>query len=224
MRAFFSERPKLFFCNGIIVRGLSLARHDPNPGSGTLDPSLLREWIKKAKKGDIGSYQRLYEVFARKVLNFIYRMVNSVEEAEDLTQETFVTVYRKLGSLKDDAKFEPWLFRIARNYVYQRYRSRTPATVPIEEPDDNDKGVKEPADTRKNPDEQFQAKELQDVVQEVINSLPEKYREVFVLSAIQQLSYNEIADIVGRSLPSVKTDIHRARLEVRKKVKHYLKV
>jgi len=201
-----------------------LARHDPNPGSGTLDPSLLREWIKKAKKGDIGSYQRLYEVFARKVLNFIYRMVNSVEEAEDLTQETFVTVYRKLGSLKDDAKFEPWLFRIARNYVYQRYRSRTPATVPIEEPDDNDKGVKEPADTRKNPDEQFQAKELQDVVQEVINSLPEKYREVFVLSAIQQLSYNEIADIVGRSLPSVKTDIHRARLEVRKKVKHYLKV
>ncbi|PYV42711.1 MAG: RNA polymerase sigma factor SigW [Acidobacteria bacterium] len=224
MRAFFSERPKLFFCNGIIVRELSLARHDPNPGSGTLDPSLLREWIKKAKKGDIGSYQRLYEVFARKVLNFIYRMVNSVEEAEDLTQETFVTVYRKLGSLKDDAKFEPWLFRIARNYVYQRYRSRTPATVPIEEPDDNDKGVKEPADTRKNPDEQFQAKELQDVVQEVINSLPEKYREVFVLSAIQQLSYNEIADIVGRSLPSVKTDIHRARLEVRKKVKHYLKV
>jgi len=214
MRAFFSERPKLFFCNGIIVRELSLARHDPNPGSGTLDPSLLREWIKKAKKGDIGSYQRLYEVFARKVLNFIYRMVNSVEEAEDLTQETFVTVYRKLGSLKDDAKFEPWLFRIARNYVYQRYRSRTPATVPIEEPDDNDKGVKEP----------FQAKELQDVVQEVINSLPEKYREVFVLSAIQQLSYNEIADIVGRSLPSVKTDIHRARLEVRKKVKHYLKV
>ena len=224
MRAFFSERPKLFFCNGIIVRELSLARHDPNPGSGTLDPSLLREWIKKAKKGDIGSYQRLYEVFARKVLNFICRMVNSVEEAEDLTQETFVTVYRKLGSLKDDAKFEPWLFRIARNYVYQRYRSRTPATVPIEEPDDNDKGVKEPADTRKNPDEQFQAKELQDVVQEVINSLPEKYREVFVLSAIQQLSYNEIADIVGRSLPSVKTDIHRARLEVRKKVKHYLKV
>ncbi|PYV01253.1 MAG: hypothetical protein DMG10_18250 [Acidobacteria bacterium] len=57
-----------------------------------------------------------------------------------------------------------------------------------------------------------------------MNSLPEKYREVFVLSAIQQLSYNEIADIVGRSLPSVKTDIHRARLEVRKKVKHYLKV
>jgi RNA polymerase sigma-70 factor (ECF subfamily) len=201
-----------------------LEKRDSNPGSGAVDPSLLREWIKKAKKGDIGSYQRLYEVFARKVLNFIYRMVNSVEEAEDLTQETFVTVYRKLGSLKDDAKFEPWLFRIARNYVYQRYRARTPATVPIEEPDENGQGVTEPADTRKNPDEEFQAKELQDVVQEVIRTLPEKYREVFVLSAIQRLSYNEIAEIVGRSLPSVKTDIHRARLEVRKKVKYYLKV
>jgi RNA polymerase sigma-70 factor (ECF subfamily) len=62
------------------------------------------------------------------------------------------------------------------------------------------------------------------VVQDVINSLPEKYREVFVLSAIRRLSYLEIAEIVGRSLPSVKTDIHRARLEVRKLVKDYLKV
>jgi RNA polymerase sigma-70 factor (ECF subfamily) len=151
-------------------------------------------------------------------------MVNSVEEAEDLTQETFVTVYQKLESLKDDSKFEPWLFRIARNYVYQRYRSRSPASVSVDALDDEGQPITHLADSRKNPDESYQARELEDVVQGVIADLPEKYREVFVLSAIQRLSYQEIADVVGRSLPSVKTDIHRARLEVRKRVKDYLKV
>jgi RNA polymerase sigma-70 factor (ECF subfamily) len=201
-----------------------LTKKNLNPGSGSVDPEVLVQWIRRAKKGDIGSYQQIYDVFARKVLNFVYRMVNSVEEAEDLTQETFVTVYQKLGSLKDDTKFEPWLFRIARNYVYQRYRTRSPATVSVDALDDEGQPVTHIADARKTPDESFQARELEGVVQEVIADLPEKYREVFVLSAIQHLSYQEIADIVGRSLPSVKTDIHRARLEVRKRVKDYLKV
>ncbi len=181
-------------------------------------------WIEKAKRGDIGSYQKIYERFARKVLNFVYRMVNSVEEAEDLTQEAFVTVYQKLGSLKDDARFEPWLFRIARNLVYQRYRNRTPAGVSVDTLDEDGQPFTQLADTRKNPDEAFQATELESVVQRVIADLPEKYREVFVLSALQHMSYQEIAEAVGRSLPSVKTDIHRARLEVRKRVKEYLKV
>ncbi len=103
-----------------------MTKRNLNPGSATVDPAILIKWIRKAKRGDIESYQEIYEVFARKVLNFIYRMVNSPEEAEDLTQETFVAVYQKLGTLKDDSKFEPWLFRIARNFVYQRYRTRSP--------------------------------------------------------------------------------------------------
>ena len=180
--------------------------------------------IRKAKKGDIESYQEIYEIFARKVLNFVYRMVNSPEEAEDLTQETFVAVYQKIGTLKDDSKFEPWLFRIARNFVYQRYRTRSPSTVSIDALDENGQVVTQLVDTRKNPDEAFQIVELEDVVADVIAGLPEKYREVFILSALQRLSYQEIAEVVDRSLPSIKTDIHRARLEVRKRVKEYLKV
>jgi RNA polymerase sigma-70 factor (ECF subfamily) len=201
-----------------------LAKRDSSTSSAAGDTTLLGQWLKNAKKGDIEAYQKIYETFARKVLNFIYRMINSVEEAEDLTQETFVTVFQKLGTLKDDSKFEPWLFRIARNYVYQRYRSRPPASVSIDEVNDEGQALTELVDERKNPDEAFQARELEDVVQEVISALTEKYREVFVLSAIQHRSYQEIAEIVGRSVPSVKTDIHRARLEVRRKVKDYLKV
>jgi len=201
-----------------------LTKKNLNPGSSGIDPVGLMKLIRKAKKGDIESYQEIYEIFARKVLNFVYRMVNSPEEAEDLTQETFVAVYQKLGTLKDDSKFEPWLFRIARNFVYQRYRTRSPSTVSIDALDENGQVVTQLVDTRKNPDEAFQIVELEDVVADVIAGLPEKYREVFILSALQHLSYQEIAEVVDRSLPSIKTDIHRARLEVRKRVKEYLKV
>jgi len=201
-----------------------LATDQAASGVGGPERELLVEWIRTAKKGDIASYQKIYDAFAPKVLNFIYRMLNSVEEAEDLTQETFVTVYRKLGSLKEDAKFEPWLFRIARNYVYQRYRSRPPAAVSIDQIDEEGHEITQLADERKTPEEAFEARELEHVVVRVIEELPEKYREVFVLSALQHLKYERIAEILGRSLASVKTDIHRARLHVRKRVKDYLKV
>ena len=195
-----------------------------NPGGAIVDPTVLKTWIQRAQKGDIGSYQNIYDSFARKVLNFIYRMVHSLEEAEDLTQETFVAVYQKLGTLQDSDKFEAWLFRIARNFIYQRYRKRAPAAVSIDAPSEDGRLMTELVDGRKNPDEEYQTQELEGVISHVIADLPEKYREVFVLSALQHLSYQQIADIVGRSVPSVKTDIHRARLEVRDSVKKYLKV
>lgn len=195
-----------------------------NPGSAIVDPTVLKTWIQRAQKGDVGSYQNIYDSFARKVLNFVYRMVHSLEEAEDLTQETFVAVYQKLGTLQDSDKFEAWLFRIARNFIYQRYRKRAPAAVSIDAPSEDGRLMTELVDGRKNPDEEYQTQELENVITKVIADLPEKYREVFVLSALQHLSYEQIANIVGRSISSVKTDIHRARLEVRDSVKKYLKV
>jgi RNA polymerase sigma-70 factor, ECF subfamily len=200
-----------------------LAERDLNLAVNAPDAAALVGWITRAKRGNLGAYQKIYDLYARKVLNFIYRMVHSVEDAEDLTQETFVAVYQKLGSLKDNSRFEPWLFRIARNFVYQKYRTRTPPTTSVDALEDDGQPVTQLVDAAKNPDEAFQSGELGDVVQEVIDGLPEKYREVFVLSAIERLSYQEIAEIVGRSLPSVKTDIHRARLEVRGRIKDYLK-
>jgi len=150
----------------------------------TVDPAALIQWIRKARKGDVESYQRIYEVFARRVLHFIHRMVSSPEEAEDLAQETFVAVYQKLGALKDASKFEPWLFRIARNFVYQRYRTGSSSTVSIDALDENGQAAIELADTRKDPDESFQKNELEDVVANAIADLPEKYREVLMKAFI----------------------------------------
>lgn len=199
-----------------------MTKKNLNLGISNGDSVALADWIRRAKNGDISSYQKVYNLFARKVLNFIHRMVNSIEEAEDLTQETFISVYQKLGTLKDDDRFEPWLFRIARNFVYQSYRVRQPGTISTDIVDEDGQPLNQLADARKNPDEEFQSRELDEVVAKVIASLPEKYREVFVLSAVRRFSYQQVAEIIGRSLPSVKTDIHRARLEVRKRVKEYL--
>jgi RNA polymerase sigma-70 factor, ECF subfamily len=200
-----------------------LAKKDLNSGRANVDSATLKQWVEKAKKGDVASYQEIYSHYVRKVLNFVFRMVNSPEEAEDLTQETFVAIYQNLKTLKDIEKFEPWLFRIARNFVYQRYRARSPATVSIDELDDDGLTMTQLVETRRNPDEAFQSGELEHIVADGIAALPEKYREVFTLSALQHLRYQQIAEIVGRSLPSVKTDIHRARLEVRQRIKEYLR-
>ncbi len=186
--------------------------------------TLLVVWIKKAKKGSIGHYQKIYDSFAARVLNFIYRMVNSLEEAEDLTQDTFIAAYRKLGSLEDNTKFEPWLFRIAINNVYRRHRRRAPVSVSVDALDEDGHLRTQLIDRRKSPEEEFQAREFEGIVAQVIADLPQKYREVLLLSVVSCLSYKEIAEVVGRSLASIKTDIHRARLQVRKKVEDYLAV
>jgi RNA polymerase sigma-70 factor, ECF subfamily len=218
----FTSAVQLFGARRIFSFGPHLAIQASN-SAGSGYPAIPAEWIRNAKKGDLAAFRKIYDRTAHKVLNFVYRMVGSSEEAEDITQEIFVIVYQKLATLKDDARFEPWLFRIARNLVYQRYRSRQPESVPVDAMDEDGQPLLQLADTRKNPDEVLQSEELQDVVQQVIRQLPEKYREVFVLSALRKMSYQKICEIVGRSLASVKTDIHRARLEVRQRVKDYLK-
>jgi RNA polymerase sigma-70 factor, ECF subfamily len=200
---------------------VALTAESASTGGSAYAPQL-QEWIRKAKAGDVAAFQHIYELYARKVLNFVYRLVRSPEEAEELTQETFVTVYRKFGTLQDDTRFEPWLFRIARNLCYQRYRNRGPATVSVDEIGDDGRPLAEVADTRRTPEQSLRSVELEAVVERVIAELPEKYREVLVLAVVQQLEYQQIAEIVGRSLASVKTDIHRARLEVRRRVKEYL--
>ncbi len=188
-----------------------------------LSGEQLRALVSKAREGDTAAFEQLYSLYSRRIVNYIYRMTGSRAEAEDLTQETFVQAFRKLHTLKENGKFQSWLFRIAQNFVYQKYRGKRPHIESIDE-----EGSSELADVQKlvtpagGPEQQALAGELREVIEKVIDELPEKYRQVFVLSALQRLSYQEISEIVGRSLASVKSDIHRARINVRQKVKDYL--
>ncbi len=179
--------------------------------------------VKGARGGSLEDFQRLYQAYVQRILNYLYRMTGSHEEAEDLTQDTFVLAFRKLDSLKDPEKFQSWLYRIAQNNVYQRYRGRQPQIESLDQetvPEISDEHNL--ATPRHTPEQEVLAEELQGLVASSIAALPEKYRTVFVLSAVQQLSYQEISEIVGRSLASVKSDIHRARVAVRDRIKRYL--
>jgi RNA polymerase sigma-70 factor, ECF subfamily len=182
----------------------------------------LGDLIKRAKTGDVQAFQGLYDHYAKRLLNFAFKLLGNREEAEDVVQETFTAVFRKLKSLKDDDRFEAWIFRIARNFIYLRYRSRTGELVPLDSDEELENDARVLEAQGKSPEAAALADELQDVVGKVVRDLPDKHREVFVLSAIMGFSYQDIAKISGKSIASIKTDIHRARLEVRDKIKHYL--
>jgi len=187
-----------------------------------VEPERLDALVNAGKNGDVTAFSQLYALYGKKILNYIFRLTGSREEAEDLMQDTFVLAFRNLHSLKENAKFQSWLFRIAQNNVFQKYRGKMPQIESIDAEGSENPVVAELASGSKGPEETILSDELERVVQRVISELPEKYRQVFVLSAIQKLSYQEISEIVGRSLASVKSDIHRARVEVRDKIKEYL--
>jgi len=198
------------------------AASNRTPSSG-IDPDRLDALVNSAKSGDITAFSELYGLYGKKILNYIFRLTGSREEAEDLMQDTFVLAFKNLDSLKENVKFQSWLFRIAQNSVFQKYRGKMPQIESIDVHDSGESGgvIELPASS-KGPEDTVLSAELEKIVQKAINELPEKYRQVFVLSALQRLSYQEISEIVGRSLASVKSDIHRARVEVRDKIKEYL--
>jgi RNA polymerase sigma-70 factor (ECF subfamily) len=183
------------------------------------------EIILRAKAGDLEAFRQLHVLYGRRILNFIYRMVESREDAEDLSQNVFFIAFHELGELQQVSKFESWLYRIARNEVYQSFRRKrgepqTPDSVWTSR--DEHQRSPEPADLRPTPHDNILNQELGHTIKAVLSALPPKQREVFVLAVIHEMSYAEISEIVGRSLLSVKTDIFRARSRARKALSNYL--
>jgi len=179
--------------------------------------------IVKTRAGDIQAFKALYDRYSRKVLNFSYRLTGSKEIAEEVTQETFISVFKNIKSLQNVSRFEPWLFMIARNYVYQAYRKQRVPELSVDETDEDDREVIQLESEADSPEEQVLRGELRTVTRQIIQSLGEKYRDAFVLAVLEGFSYQEVADMLGRKIQSVKTDIHRARLMIREKLARYLK-
>jgi RNA polymerase sigma-70 factor (ECF subfamily) len=180
--------------------------------------------IRKARDGDLEACRRIHDEYARRILNFVYKMVDSKEDAEDLTQNVFLRAFHELKSLQDAERFEPWLYRIARNEVYQAFRKKRSEPA-LHQPGGEREGEQpdfEPADHRDTPQDRLLHTELGVKIRSVLRSLPPKLREVFVLAVIHEKSYAEISEIVSRSLLSVKTDIFRARQHARKVLGQYL--
>lgn len=187
---------------------------------GTLMNSS-EELIARARRGEDEAFRLIFDRYGRPVISFIYDMVGQRDLAEELTQETFVRAYKNLNSMRDETKLSTWLFGIAKNVAREslRYKHRETDKVGID-----DDRVIELSDGKLPPDRQLLDKELNGVIKDALGALDEDKRVVFTLKVFQQRSYEEIAEITGSSIPKLKTDLHRARAEMRRRIKPYLGV
>ena len=185
-----------------------------------MEAQEISRLVEEARQGNIAAFQTLYEYYVKRIYNFLLRLLGSVHEAEDLTQQTFVVAFQQVGTLRDAAQIESWIYRIARNEAYQRFRRKNPESI-----DDRKfaTGVLRLQEERLHtqPEKNLLNVELSGVIQKALDALPDKLREVFVLAVIQEMSYQEITEVVGRSLDSVKTDIYRARLQIKEELRRY---
>lgn len=177
--------------------------------------------VSHARRGDDEAFRLIFERYSRPIISFIYDMVGQRELAEELTQETFVRAYKNLTGLRDQSKLSTWLFGIAKNVARESIRSRYKEDHKVGIEDDY---VAELSDGGLPPDSQLLNKELNRVIQDALLMLDEDKRTVFTLKVFHQRSYEEIAEITGFSIPKLKTDLHRARAEMRRRIRPYLGV
>ena len=189
--------------------------------AGAESDNLMDRIVAQAQSGDKEAFGIIFEQHHRFIYKFIYAMLGEHGLAEELTQETFLGAYKNLGSLRSEAALKTWLCSIAKNTVYKSFRSRRKEGKQSEEEVEtlNLVDYKNPA-----PDEKFLNKELNNVIGEALAKLDEDKRAVFILKEIQQLSYNEIADITGDTIPKLKTDLFRAKIKMRTMLQSYLEV
>jgi RNA polymerase sigma-70 factor, ECF subfamily len=192
---------------------------------GTTPPGTLmnsaEDLIARVRSGDDRAFQLIFDRYSRPIISFIYDITNDRELSEELMQETFVRAYKNLGTLRGDAKLSTWLFGIAKNVARESFRTQKRASRNVEL---DDEAVRELHDGKLPPDDSLINKELNGVIRDALSLLDDDKRLVFALKVFQQQSYEEIAAITGFSIAKLKTDLHRARLEMRRLVRPYLEV
>jgi len=189
----------------------------PGAFAGTLMNSSA-DLVTRVCQGDAEAFRLIFERYSRPVISFIFDMVNDRGLAEELTQETFVRAYRAMRTMRRETKLSTWLFGIARNVARESIRARIRANSHV---DLGDKAVMDLSDDKPVPVEGLLSKELNDVIRRSLAALDEDKRLVFTLKVLHQCSYEEIAAITGFSIAKLKTDLHRARAEMRRRVSPY---
>lgn len=193
--------------------------------STNLDPDAAL--MLRVKKGDTDAFTQLVEKYKQPVMNLVYRSLRDQTEAEDLAQNVFVQVYKSAARYQMTAKFSTWLFTIARNLCLNeiRRRSRHPAEsldAPHPEQEEQPKHQIEDLKNASPPDKLLEG-ELVNKVEEAIASLPENQRTALLLCRQDELSYEEMAEILGCSVSATKSLIHRGRETLKERLKPYLK-
>ena len=189
-----------------------------------LDPDAAL--MLRVKQGDAAAFTQLVEKYKQPIMNLVWRTVRDETEAEDITQNVFVQAWKSAPRYQATAKFSTWLFTIARNLCLNEFRrrSRHPAESLDQMRDDSDDQPLFQVVDKRIPGAQAELLqgELEHKVDEVIGALPENQRVALALCRQEELSYEEIAEVLDCSLSATKSLIHRARETIKAQLKPYL--
>jgi RNA polymerase sigma-70 factor, ECF subfamily len=181
--------------------------------------------IEATKRGDEAAFAEIVNRYRNPLTNYLFRMLNDYEEAIDLAQETFVRVYFAIERYHTDYAFSTYIYRIATNLaiseIRKKRRRKLLSLTSFFQTEENDSQEFHPPDEKSLPDEDLIENERNRTIEKAIATLPDKYRAPIVLREIQELSYEEIAQILGLGLGTTKSRISRARALLREKLKHY---
>jgi len=184
-----------------------------------------QQLIERAKNGDTKAFEELMKKTQTNIYNLGLRLLGNKEDAADLMQETYIKAYENLDRFEGRSSFSTWLYRIATNNALMKLRKEKNKKVSIDELKKfGDKSYKiEISDWSENPSSYFKSAELKEVLQKAIDSLPPKYKSVFILHDVEGLPLAEVARILSLSIPAVKTRVHRSRMYLREKISEYIK-
>jgi len=190
-----------------------------------MDPSNSN-LIHAALNGDQQAYKEIVNRFYGKIFALVLRMVKNRQEAEDLTQETFIKAFNSLATFNSEYAFSTWLYKIAANTCIDHFRKKRLLTFPLDNPitmQDSEMQREYPDQQEPEPDNRLINKERTTMIEDAISSLPAKYRQVIILRHKRDKSYEEIAEELALPLGTVKVRIFRAREMLKKALRDQLR-
>lgn len=184
-------------------------------------PRVRKEVIESCKAGDKAAFAEIVLAYQKKVYNIAYRMLGNREEAKELSQEVFLSVFEAIKDLREEVKFEPWLTQMTLNHCRNRWKylkrrhyfNSDSLDDPIETEDGRmEKPVYDPSG---NPETLVEKKMVQEFVQRGLLQLKEDQREMIVLRDLQGFSYEEIGKMFSLPTGTIKSRLHRARMDLK---------
>ena len=185
-----------------------------------------QEIVVLARQGREAAYRELIGRYQRPVFSLIYRLVRDREKSEDLAQETFIKVLNALDRYDPSYKFSSWIFKIAHNTSLDHLRKKEPRTLSLEgsphaeSQSEQEASTIQALSTEETPEDYAASRELGATLEQAIAKLRPEYRTAIVMCHVEGRPYEEIAEVMGVPLGTIKTYIHRARNELKKELAH----
>jgi RNA polymerase sigma-70 factor (ECF subfamily) len=203
----------------------SAPSNHPRP-NGPLKPesASLRDAIRLAQLGDEAAFETIYQLHSRRVYALCLRMTGDPVDAEDLTQEAFLQLFRKIHTFRGESAFSSWLHRLTANIVLMRFRKKRPVLASLDEMSGTDGENNRPTIEIGGPDVRLAGVFDRVNLHTAIKQLPEGYRSMFLLHDVQGYEHKEIAHMLGCSIGNSKSQLHKARKRLREllnKVEHF---